>query len=107
MSGLGYGDAKGAARGENRGVKYALISDVHPNLPALESVLADIASRPDVSAIYLGDLVGYAPWPNETLGLIQSRCIAGVAGNYDSTVGTDCRHAAAATRIHARKSSPT
>ncbi len=47
-------------------MKYALISDVHGNLPALEAVLADIDARGDAQAIYhLGDLVGYAPWPNE------------------------------------------
>ena len=74
-------------------MKYALISDVHANLPALEAVLADIRARLDVTATYhLGDLVGYAPWPDETVDLIQSNGIAGVAGNYDSTVGTDYKH---------------
>ena len=74
-------------------MKYALISDIHANLPALESVLADIDARTDVGATYhLGDLVGYAPWPNETVELIRARAVAGVAGNYDSTVGTDYRH---------------
>jgi predicted phosphodiesterase len=74
-------------------MKYALISDVHANLPALEAVLADIRARLDVTATYhLGDLVGYAPWPDETVDLIQSHGIAGVAGNYDSTVGTDYKH---------------
>jgi hypothetical protein len=29
-------------------VKYALISDAHSNLPALEAVLADIDAREDV-----------------------------------------------------------
>lgn len=43
-------------------MKYALISDVHSNLPALEAVLEDIDGRDDVDAVYhLGDLVGYAP----------------------------------------------
>jgi predicted phosphodiesterase len=74
-------------------MRYALISDVHANLPALEAVLADIAGRPEVAAAYhLGDLVGYAPWPNETVQLLQERRIAGIAGNYDSTVGTDYKH---------------
>ncbi len=74
-------------------MKYALISDIHANLPALEAVLADIDHRSDVEAIYhLGDLVGYAPWPNETVSLIRSRAIAGVAGNYDSTTGSDYKH---------------
>ena len=74
-------------------MKYALISDVHANLPALEAVLADIAAKPDIAATYhLGDLVGYAPWPNETVDRIREAKIAGVAGNYDSTVGLDYKH---------------
>ena len=72
---------------------YALISDIHANLPALEAVLADIDARPDVDAVYhLGDLVGYSPWPNETVDLLKRRGIPGVAGNYDSTVATDYKH---------------
>src|SRR5215208_5676689 len=71
-------------------MKYALISDIHANLPALESVLEHIDGRRGVSATYhLGDLVGYAPWPNETVALLRESQILGVAGNYDSTVGTD------------------
>jgi predicted phosphodiesterase len=74
-------------------MKYALISDVHANLPALEAVLDSVQERSEVSATYhLGDLVGYAPWPNETVALIRSSGIPGVAGNYDSTVGTDYKH---------------
>jgi hypothetical protein len=74
-------------------MKVALISDIHANLPALEAVLADIDGHADVAATYhLGDLVGYAPWPNETVELIRARGIAGIAGNYDSTTGTDYKH---------------
>jgi predicted phosphodiesterase len=75
-------------------VKYALISDIHSNLPALETVLEDIDSQEEgVDAIYhLGDLVGYAPWPNEVLALIRERGIPGIAGNYDSTTATDYPH---------------
>jgi predicted phosphodiesterase len=74
-------------------MRYALISDVHGNLPALEAVLADIDVRGDAAAVHhLGDLVGYAPWPNEVVELLRGRGIAGVAGNYDSTVATDYAH---------------
>lgn len=73
--------------------KYALISDIHSNLPALEAVLADLDGRDDVGAVYhLGDLVGYAPWPNEVVSVIRERGILGIAGNYDSTVATDYKH---------------
>lgn len=74
-------------------MRYALISDIHANLPALQAVLRDLDARRDVDAIYhLGDLVGYAPWPNEVVEAIARRGIPGVAGNYDSTVGTDYKH---------------
>ena len=74
-------------------MKYALISDIHANLPALDAVLADIDARADVDATFhLGDLVGYGPWPNEVVDRIAERAIPGVAGNYDSTVATDYKH---------------
>ena len=73
-------------------MRFALISDVHANLPALEAVLADIDARPFDAVYHLGDLVGYAPWPNEVVELIASRGIPGVAGNYDSTVATSYKH---------------
>jgi predicted phosphodiesterase len=73
-------------------MRYALISDVHANLPALEAVLADIERREVVSTYHLGDLVGYSSEPNEVVGRIRDAGIAGVAGNYDSTVATGYKH---------------
>ena len=74
-------------------MRYAIISDIHANLPALRAVLADIDARSGVDAIYhLGDLTGYAPWPNEVVSLLRERAIPGVSGNYDSTVATDYKH---------------
>ncbi|NKB88088.1 MAG: metallophosphoesterase [Acidobacteria bacterium] len=73
-------------------MRIALLSDVHANLPALEAVLAGIDALGIESVYHLGDLVGYAPWPNETVRLIRERAIPGVAGNYDSTVATDHDH---------------
>jgi Predicted phosphoesterase len=74
-------------------MRFALISDIHANLPALEAVLENIAHRADVNVIHhLGDLVGYAPWPDAVLDLLERRGITGVSGNYDSTVATDYKH---------------
>lgn len=73
-------------------MKIALISDIHANLPALEAVLADIDAQGVDATYHVGDLVGYAPWPDETVALIGERGIAGVAGNYDSTVATRYKH---------------
>jgi len=74
-------------------MRYALISDIHANLPALRAVLADIDERGDIDAIYhVGDLTGYAPWPNEVVALLRDRAIPGISGNYDSTIATDYKH---------------
>ncbi len=73
-------------------MRIALFSDVHANLHALDAVLADIRSR-SVDAVYhLGDLVGYAAFPNETVETVQREGIRGVSGNYDSTVATRYDH---------------
>lgn len=70
-------------------MRLALFSDIHANLPALQSVLASIdAHRPD-HVFCLGDLVGYAPFPNEVVELIRRRNIATIAGNYDEGVGVN------------------
>jgi len=73
-------------------MRYALISDIHANLPALGAVLVDIGVRDADAVCHLGDLVGYAPWPNEVADRIRQAGIRGVAGNYDSTVATDYKH---------------
>ena len=73
-------------------MRYALISDIHANLPALSAVLEDIRRRTVDATYHLGDLVGYAPWPNETVDLIRREGIEGVAGNYESTVAADYKH---------------
>jgi predicted phosphodiesterase len=68
-------------------MKIAVFSDVHANLPALEAVLAEIdAAEPDL-VLCLGDLVGYAPWPDEVVAEVRRRRIPTIAGNYDEGVG--------------------
>lgn len=79
-------------------IQLALFSDVHANLPALEAVLDDLdtrvpGGRAGLQGVYhLGDLVGYAPWPNETVARIRAEGISGIAGNYDSTVAVGYKH---------------
>jgi predicted phosphodiesterase len=90
-------------------MRYALLSDIHANLPALRAVLGDIdKGGSGVDAIYhLGDLTGYAPWPNETVALLRERGIPGIAGNYDSTVATTTSTAVAKRRMHTTRSCRT
>jgi predicted phosphodiesterase len=74
-------------------MRYLLLSDIHANRPALDAVLRDAKTKGALAGIYhLGDLVGYAPWPNEVITMLQSAGIPGVAGNYDSTVATAYKH---------------
>jgi len=64
-------------------MKYALISDIHGNLQALERVIEDIAER-QVDEIYcVGDIVGYGAQPSECITEIKRICRGSVAGNHD------------------------
>ena len=40
-------------------MRYAILSDVHGNLPALQAVLDDLATQDVTTTLYLGDAVGY------------------------------------------------
>jgi predicted phosphodiesterase len=65
---------------------FAIISDIHSNLEALKTVLADIDRR-GVKTIYcLGDIVGYGPDPGECLDLIAERTVMSLCGNHDHAV---------------------
>ena len=63
--------------------QIALISDIHANIDALESVLADIDSQRADEIFCLGDIVGYGAAPSECLELVRSRCSVSVKGNHD------------------------
>lgn len=53
-------------------MKYAIISDIHGNLPALESILQD-AKRNNVDAyIFVGDYCLSNPFPNECLNRVRT-----------------------------------
>lgn len=68
-------------------MKIALFSDIHANIDALTPVLEDIYSRSPDAIYCLGDLVGYAPYPNEVIQAIREKGISVIAGNYDQGVG--------------------
>jgi len=70
-------------------MKVGVFSDIHSNLPALQAVLHDIETQRPDQLVCLGDLVGYAPFPNEVIQMILSLNIPVVMGNYDQGVGND------------------
>ena len=71
--------------------RIALLSDLHANLPALQTVLADLdrrhAADPFEAVYCLGDLGGYAAEPEAVQDLIMARGYPTVLGNYDEGVG--------------------
>jgi predicted phosphodiesterase len=68
--------------------RFALISDIHGNLPALDAALADIETHSAAAVTYcLGDLVGYGPDPGGVVERIRSLGIPTIRGNYDDGIG--------------------
>lgn len=65
----------------------AVFGDIHGNMAALESVLADITARQPDHLVCLGDLVGYGAHPNEVVDVIRSLEIPTIMGNYDDGIG--------------------
>lgn len=61
--------------------RYAIFSDVHSNIEALDAALA--LTRADDTLLCLGDIVGYGPNPNECVAKIRDRATATVLGNHD------------------------
>jgi predicted phosphodiesterase len=64
-------------------LRYAILSDIHANIDALETVLESIQDEGVDRYLCLGDIVGYGAKPAECLERVQSlECIT-VAGNHD------------------------
>jgi len=88
-------------------MRYAIFSDIHANLQALEAVLAkidELAKEEPIEQIwFLGDLVGYGPDPNECIVKLRERTDVIIAGNHDwAAVGKiDLEDFSAAARISA------
>jgi diadenosine tetraphosphatase ApaH/serine/threonine PP2A family protein phosphatase len=67
---------------------WAVLSDIHGNLEALEAVLADIAKHPVSRVVCLGDVVGYGPSPIECLERAGKWDLV-LLGNHDQAVLLD------------------
>jgi len=65
---------------------FAIISDIHSNIEALSTVLADIEKR-GIKKIYcLGDVIGYGPDPKACLDLVIEKTQLCMMGNHDYAV---------------------
>ncbi len=67
--------------------RFALYSDIHANVSALEAVLADIASCGIEERYCLGDLVGYGPDPAGVIARVRATGDPVIRGNYDDGIG--------------------
>jgi predicted phosphodiesterase len=67
-------------------MRVAVISDIHANYHALESVLAEIDDERVDSIWCLGDTVGYGPRPNDCCEIVESRAERRLVGNHDLVV---------------------
>ena len=65
---------------------FAIISDIHANLEALQAVFADIDERGIKDVVCLGDIIGYGANPKECLDLVRQRCRLTLMGNHDHAV---------------------
>ena len=63
---------------------FALISDIHANIDALDAVLADIKKWPVKAVLCLGDIIGYGPEPAACLQRVADTCAVTVLGNHDT-----------------------
>jgi len=64
-------------------VRAAVLSDIHANLHALESVLAAVEAEAPDEVWFLGDLVGYGPRPNRCHVRIEPLAAVSLVGNHD------------------------
>jgi predicted phosphodiesterase len=65
-------------------MRYLVLTDIHANLEALETCLADARGRRYDQTLVLGDLVGYGADPNAVIERIQALApTAIVRGNHD------------------------
>ncbi|MBN1384153.1 MAG: metallophosphoesterase family protein [Elusimicrobia bacterium] len=62
-------------------MRYAIFSDIHSNIEALEAVLKELEKENIDKYICCGDIVGYGPDPNECIERVRN--IHTVAGNHD------------------------
>lgn len=67
-------------------MRYALVSDIHSNLPAWNAVLADLTALKVKKIICLGDVIGYGPQPEAVLESAYKNIDYFVMGNHDAVV---------------------
>lgn len=63
-------------------MRRAILSDIHGNLDALQTVLADVKSQDCGQIVCLGDIIGYGPEPQACIDIVRE-FDACILGNHD------------------------
>ena len=64
-------------------MKLAILSDIHGNHIALQTVLAAIKHYEIDKLVVAGDFVGYYFWPRDVIELLESWDIIAIRGNHE------------------------
>ncbi|MDF1523642.1 MAG: metallophosphoesterase family protein [Trueperaceae bacterium] len=86
-------------------MRYLVFGDVHGNAPALDAVLHDAGLRGYDAALFLGDLLGYYPYPVEVVERLRALAPSvRLLGNHDALLlsladGGDALHAKEGTLV--------
>jgi predicted phosphodiesterase len=70
-------------------MKFAILSDIHANLEALQAVLADAKEQRCTHYAFLGDFVGYCADPKACIDIVRALNAPCVKGNHDEYCATD------------------
>lgn len=90
-------------------MRFAIFSDIHANLEALEAMLADANENRCTNFVCLGDVVGYNANPHECVERVREMDCPIVKGNHDEQASLDkssrdfnelAEHAISWTRDH-------
>lgn len=81
-------------------MKFAVLSDIHGNLPALEAVIADAQAQGAEAFVNLGDIVSGPLWPAETAQRLMPLGWPTLAGNHERQVLTQSLDEMSATDRH-------
>jgi len=65
-----------------------LIADVHSNAVALKAVLSALDASGVEKILHAGDVIGYNPYPDETVELFKRNKIISILGNHDRALIT-------------------
>jgi predicted phosphodiesterase len=64
-------------------MRFAVLADIHGNLPALEAVLQDLAPLHPDKILVAGDHANAGPFPRETLAALQAANCELIRGNHE------------------------